>query len=272
MKTIFYVLALLAIAAAAYFSNDNKSKMEAQQKARQDLIADNIRVSASAEDTQDELNTETGNLKTAREEKALVDENISKLKSDEVTFNRELEDLDGTLEEQEQELAEAQNALNEVKKILDEVSGGDEEVTMDDIPRIVKDLEDQKKVLVQEIGELETTIEAASKSVDENRSEIVRLARREEQRNARFARNAMESVITAVDSDWGFVVIGSGSRSGFTPQTRLTVMRGGRPIAEIRPSSIEATQTIGEIDWDTVAPGVRLQPGDRVILTKAATN
>lgn len=272
MKAIFYVLALLAIAGAAYFSNDNKSKMEEQQKARHGLIEDNKRVSASADKTQKELNTETDNLKTAKQEEAEVRQNIDKLKSDEGTLQRELADLDGTLEEQAARLAEAQAALDEVKKILDEVSGGDEAVEIDDIPRIMKDLEDQKKVLVQEIGELETINEAAKNDVDKNRAEIVRLSKRKAERDNRFARNAMESVITAVDQDWGFVVIGSGSRSGFTPQTRLTVMRSGRAIAEIRPSSIEASQTIGEIDWDTVAPGVRLQPGDRVILTTAATN
>jgi hypothetical protein len=40
----------------------------------------------------------------------------------------------------------------------------------------------------------------------------------------------------------------------------------------VRPSSIEPTQTIAEIDFDTLATGVRLQPGDRVITAKSATN
>ncbi|MEM9238084.1 MAG: hypothetical protein AAGB14_15030 [Verrucomicrobiota bacterium] len=271
MKAILYVVALLAIGGAAFFSNANKGKMEEQQKARHGLIEDNKRVSATADKTQKELNTETDNLKTAREEKAEVEQNIDKLKSDESTNQRELADLDGTLEEQQEQLEQAKEAVAKVQEFLQKIDPG-REVAIDDIPVIIKDLEDQKKVLVQEIGELETTIESAQKSVDSNRAEIVRLGKREEERNARFARNAMESVITAVDQDWGFVVVGSGSRSGFTPQTRLTVMRGGRAIAEVRPSSIEATQTIAEIDWDTVSPGVRLQPGDRVILTKAATN
>ncbi|MEM1083317.1 MAG: hypothetical protein AAGI48_04295 [Verrucomicrobiota bacterium] len=265
MKAILYVVALLAIGGAAFFSNANKGKMEEQQKARHGLIEDNKRVSATADKTQKELNTETDNLKTAREEKAEVEQNIDKLKSDESTHQRELADLDGTLEEQQQDLADAKAAEEELDAL--NLPGG-----IDGIAESIKSLEDQKKVLIQEIGELETTIESAQKSVDNNRAEIVRLAKREEERNARFARNAMESVITAVDQDWGFVVVGAGSRSGFTPQTGLTVMRGGRAIAEVRPSSIEATQTIAEIDWDTVSPGVRLQPGDRVILTKAATN
>ena len=265
MKALFYVIALLAIAGAAYFSNSNKENMMEQQETRLKLIQDNKTVSATADKTQKELNTETDNLKAARSEKAEVEQNIDKLKSDETQLQRQLVEIEGTLEEQAQDLADVQKVLKELEDL--DVPGG-----VDGIEEAVTDLEDQKKILIQDIGELETTIEGAEKGVAKNQEEIARLPKRKAARNARFARNAMESVITAVDQDWGFVVIGAGKNTGFTPQTRLIVKRGGRSIAEIKPSSIEATQTIGEIDWDTLAPGVRLQPGDRVILAKTATN
>ncbi|MGB6222246.1 hypothetical protein [Haloferula sp.] len=265
MKALLYVIALLAIGGAAFFSNANKAKLAEQQQVRLDTISTNKKVSATVDLTQKELNTETDNLKTARSEKAEVEQNIDKLRSDEITLKRELADIEGTLEEQAQDLADAKKAVDELEAL--DIPGG-----IDGIADNIKDLEDQKKILIQDIGELETTIEGAENAVAKNRAEISRLARRKAERTARFRRNAMESVITAVDQDWGFVVIGAGSNTGFTPQTRLIVKRSGRAIAEIRPSSIEATQTIGEIDWDTLAPGVRLQPGDRVILAKTATN
>jgi hypothetical protein len=92
------------------------------------------------------------------------------------------------------------------------------------------------------------------------------------ERSSRISRNSMEAVITAVNQDWGFLVIGAGSNSGFTPQTDLLVRRDGRKIGRVRPSSIEPTQTIAEIDLESLAPGVRLQPGDRVILAKPTSN
>ena len=81
----------------------------------------------------------------------------------------------------------------------------------------------------------------------------------------------MESVITAVDQNWGFVVIGAGAKTGFTPQTVLLVKRDGKLIGKVRPTAIEPTQTIADIVTDSMAPGVRLQPGDRVILAKTET-
>ena len=98
------------------------------------------------------------------------------------------------------------------------------------------------------------------------------MADRDASRDARIRRNAMESVVTAVNDDWGFVIIGAGSNTGFTPQTKLIIKREGRMIGEVKPSSIEPSQTIAEIDQDSIAPGVRIQPGDRVILSEPATN
>lgn len=265
MKALLYVLALLAIGGAAFFSNSNKATLEAQQQARLGLIKDNKTISATVDKTQKELNTETDNLKTAREERAEVKANLDKLSSDESALQRELVDLDGTLEEQNQKLEEVKKILKELEDL--NIPGGPGKIA-----GAIKDLEDQKKLLTQEIGELETTIDGAEKAIVSNNQELDRLTKKKAERDKRFTQNAMESVITAVDQDWGFVVIGAGSNTGFTPQTRLLVKRAGRAIAQIRPSSIEATQTIGEIDWDTLAPGVRIQPGDRVILTKAATN
>jgi hypothetical protein len=78
----------------------------------------------------------------------------------------------------------------------------------------------------------------------------------------------MQAVITGVNQEWGFLVIGAGSNTGFTPQTSLLVQRDGKMIGRVRPSSIEPTQTIAEINFKTLAPGVRIQPGDYVIYEK----
>ena len=48
--------------------------------------------------------------------------------------------------------------------------------------------------------------------------------------------------------------------------------RDGRLIGKVNPSAIEQTQTIAEIDLKTLSPGVRIQPGDAVILAKPASN
>jgi hypothetical protein len=43
-------------------------------------------------------------------------------------------------------------------------------------------------------------------------------------------------------------------------------------VGRVIPSSIEPTQTIAEIDFKSLAVGVRIQPGVRVILADPVSN
>jgi hypothetical protein len=108
--------------------------------------------------------------------------------------------------------------------------------------------------------------------LETKQQEVARLVERKGARNARIGRNSVEARVTAVDNEWGFVVIGAGSNSGFSPQTTLLVKRDGKLIGKVNPSAIEPTQTIGEIEYKTLLPGVRIQPGDSVMLAKPAAN
>jgi len=49
------------------------------------------------------------------------------------------------------------------------------------------------------------------------------------------------------------------------------VKRDGRVIGQLKPSSVEPKQTIFEIDFDSMAPGVRIRPGDRVFMAQPRT-
>ena len=136
----------------------------------------------------------------------------------------------------------------------------------------IEEFENKKREQQTKLDELETLTTAAEKVYATNRAELDRVMKRDLERTSRSASGSTESVISAVNQDWGFLVIGAGSNSGFTPQTPLIVQRDGKVLGRVRPSSIEPTQTIAEIDFDTLAAGVRIQPGDRVMLAKPSGN
>jgi uncharacterized coiled-coil protein SlyX len=177
--------------------------------------------------------------------------------------------LNDDLKGQEDEFAQLEKALAEVNNILAALGGG---VILDTLPEKIQQIEDDKKAKQTKLEELEVLVGGAEKSLATNRAELDRLSKRMVERSSRIGRNVMDAVVTAVNQDWGFLVIGAGSNSGFTPQTDLLVERDGRKIGRVRPSSIEATQTIAEIDLESLASGVRLQPGDRVILAQPVAN
>lgn len=269
MKAILYVVAILVAGGAAYFTLEHSRKFGDLQKVRLETIATNKEVSANADVKEKELKDAKGELAASETKREEVTQSISALKSSGSTLERDVAELDNTLKGQEEEFAVLEKTLEEVNTILKDLG---EDINLDNLADKIEQIDNDRKARIAKVEELETLVGAAEKLLASNRAEVDRLVKRKIERGARIGRNSMESVITAVNQDWGFLVIGAGSNSGFTPQTPLIVQRDGRFIGRVQPSSIEPTQTIAEIDFKSLSPGVRLQPGDRVMLAKPNAN
>lgn len=274
MKAILYVVALLAIGGSAYFSLELSRKFENVQKDRLAAIAENETVSANADVKEKELKDEKEALEAAEGKRDELTASIDALKSTAGTIQRDIDGVDDVLAEQDREFGELEKTMQEVNNVLQELSEdlGGEEVNLDGLADKIDEIDQDRKDKQTKLAELEELVQGGQKRLASLRSELDRLQTRMSRRSSRIARNSMEAVVSAVNQDWGFLVIGAGSNSGFTPQTSLIVQRGGRMIGRVNPSSIEPTQTVAEIDFDSLQPGVRIQPGDRVILQKPITN
>ena len=274
MKAILYVVALLAIGGSAYFTLEHSRKFTDVQKERLELIAKNKEVSANADVKENDLKKTQEELEAAQTKRSELNASIESLTLTGKNIQRDISDVDGTLEEQSKEFEELDRSIQAVNKILedlgDQLGGG--QVDLDTLPAKIEEIETQRKESASKLEELEQLVESGEKSLASLRSDLDRLQNRMSQRSSRIARNSMQAVVTAVNQDYGFLVIGAGSNSGFTPQTSLIVQRDGQMIGRVKPSSIEPSQTIAEIDFDSMRSGVRIQPGDRVILQKPATN
>jgi predicted nucleic acid-binding Zn-ribbon protein len=268
MKAIFYALSLLVTGAAAFFSYQNVGKFRVQQEEKVATIEKNDVLTKKKAKQQTDLDAEKLALETANRDRESVKQSISSLQSKGKALVREIAALNATLEEQKAKFVELEKTKAEINKIVEGVDVQD----ISEIPGEVTKLEAEKAAKTKELEELKTGNESLEKNVAKNQEEISRLSERDAARDTRIRRNAMESVVTAVNEDWGFVIIGAGSNTGFTPQTKLLVKRDGRLIGMVKPSSIEPSQVVAEIDTDTLAPGVRIQPGDRVILGDPSSN
>jgi len=269
MKPIFHSVALLAALAGIYFSYDLSKKFEEQQSLRLGYNKENVEKTAIAVSIEKDLKDERERLVKAKEEKTLTEQQLANLKAEETKGRRELAALEQTLQQQNNEFDQLNKAMEEVKKILASLGN---DVTFENLADKVKSIEQDKLAKEAKIQELTTVLEGAKNKNESQKADVARLLEIKGKRDARIRSNAMETVITAVNQDWGFVVVGAGSNTGFTPQTKLLVERNGYRIGQLQPTSIEPTQTIAEIEFESLAPGVRLQPGDRVILTDPATN
>lgn len=269
MKAILYIVAIVATCGAAFFSYNHSTKFKALEELRVVTITTNKQVKADAEVAEAKITKERARLAASKERRDLLTQSVSSLKSTGVGLESDIEKLDADIKSQAEEFALLQKTLEEVQTALKDVGEG---ITLENLPDKIDEISKDKAAKQLKLDELTTLVGGAEKTLVTSRSEQDRLDKRMMERSSRIGRNAMQAVVTAVNQDWGFVVIGAGSNSGFAPQTSLLIERDGRKIGRVRPSSIEATQTIAEIDFDSLASGVRMQPGDRVILATPTSN
>ena len=128
-----------------------------------------------------------------------------------------------------------------------------------DYDRISSDLEkktNQREELGKLIGEL--TVDLANKR-DTNKRFL-----------DNYRRNDREFTIEAVDPRWHFVIFEAGDQSShfIGDSEPLLVKRGGAAIASLRIVSVSGGKVVAEYDEKTLAPGVQLEIGDRIIRKK----
>ena len=269
MKIAFYVLILLACGVAAYFSLALNEKFDSQQQVRLETIRTNHTVSANADATEADVATRGEVLENTRADRAQAQAALESAQATGRTLATQLREVESTIEGLDEELSQLNESLENINNMFEEFT---DNVTPDVIAATITSSQNRVDELIKQREEIEELTAAAQRRFAEQQAESARIARRTVERNANLALNATEAVITAVNHEWGFVLIGAGSNSGFSPQTAMIVQRDGRVIGRVRPSSTEPTQTIAEIDYSAMSPGVRLQPGDRVLLARPIAN
>ena len=269
MKIAFYILTFLVCGVAAYFSLSLKEMFENQQTVRLQTIETNRVVTANADATDAEILVREEVLENTRDDRAQAQAALESAQGNARTLANQLREVESTLASLDEEINQLNTQLANINSVFDEFT---ENVSPHTINASITSFQRRRDELVQKLAEIEELTVIAERRLSDQRAEAERVARRSAERNAAIALNATEAVISAVNNEWGFVVIGAGSNSGFSPQSAMVVQRDGRVIGRVRPSSIEPTQTIAEIDYSSMSSGVRLQPGDRVQLARPVAN
>lgn len=269
MKVIFFVIAAVLIGASAYSSYDFTSKYKGIDSEITSFTEKSEKALKTVKSVEKDFDAEKSKLSTAEEKKSALEQSLSAQSAAASQLKAEAAKSEAEQKAQASEVAKAETALAEVQNVLATIGS---DATLETLPDKISLIEDDKVKKQAKIDELAELTKAAEKVLAASRADQDRIAKQIIERSSRIRRNSMEASVTAVSPDWGFAVIGAGANSGFTPQTELLVQRDGKQIARAKPSKIEPTQTIVEIDLTSMASGVRVQPGDRVILAKPASN
>ncbi len=268
-QLVFPIIAVVATAAALFFTVNQNEKFEAIQALRIETEETIIVVSADIEDHNAKIALQQDNKKVAEDERLVAKNSVANYKTENSSIENEVATLDVKIAAQDTQIGELKKVVASVKEEFGQVGI---DVSLPTIDANFKTLNVSIETKQGTDKGLDESIAKDEKKLADKRAEIDKHNSRIQARDLRISQNEIEARVTAVNHDWGFIVIGAGTNSGFMPDTKLLIKRDGRLIGTVKPSSIEPTQTIADIDFSSLAPGVRFQPGDEVMLAKPAPN
>ena len=115
----------------------------------------------------------------------------------------------------------------------------------------VAELNQVKETLTNKVKDAESRAEDLQKVVDHYKSDTMS--------------NGLEGEVLAVNQGWNFVVLSIGDRQGAVANAEMILKRGDSQIGKVRITSVEPSTSVADIIPGSLARGVRVQPGDRVI-------
>ncbi len=265
MKAILAVIAILAAGAGSYFAIDYSKKFNAINTELEQLAANIKKHETATTNKEKESKAEQDKLTAAESKQATLKQQVDALTSMASSLKNEATKAERELKAQESELGEVNKVIDEIKLVTVSLGEG---ITIETLPDEIKKIENEIAEKTKKTDELKALASGASVSIAANKTEAENLQAQLKARADVIRRNSFQAVISAVNQDLGFVVIGAGARSGLSANTELIIVRDGRTLGRVKPTSIEPSQTIADIDMESLASGVRIQAGDRVILAK----
>ena len=268
MKLVVYIIAILAIAGAAFLSKQNITSHEEQLTKTKEQ---NKKVIAKRVDVEDEDNERIAEVKLRDEQENINIENVETKRIRETDVKNETK-LSGSFDDELETLLTEKERINQViVEIERELQGIN--VPLEEIESFVTSKEDEKKSLTKRDIALKEEVAIFKGSVEANKSVIENFKASQIKRRNNLNANRISSLITAVDSEWGFVVVKPHEGAIIKPESKLVVIRGNKHIGRLTINAIEneAGRVLANIDYSSLVRGMRIRPGDRVILSEPIT-
>lgn len=263
MKIPLYALAIAGIGAASYFSYQKVGEHETALVETEEFEkkAENLKSSiAKGQRKYDALPEQVKELKSQAD---VLTADIDDLELKKGNIESKITTLKKKSESLTQQLVESEEIIEKFAKAFE-----DEGVPVEGIADYTNQLKEESEALSAELEELLVAKEEVEAKLADGEKVLSDYQKRDADRSKSLNENSVSSLITAVNPDWGFVVIKPHANAKLTEETQLIVVRGGQSLARVNVSAVEPNRVIADIDADSLAAGVRVRSGDRVILAQ----
>lgn len=269
MKSILYIVAIVAILAGGWFSYDSMDKFQQLKTTRLALDDDNTGRDEAIKATKKQAKDMEALLRKAKSRLTDAEEGLKLSKSNLALSKKQAAAWKSKIAGQDEKLDEVKRVIKEIKEAFKDLG---QNIQLDQIPALVSKLEGDLKDANKKLDELQALADASDSRVAANTATITELDDRISKRAARIKGNSAEGRVTAVNHDWGFVTLEIPTNMPIGAEAKLMIKRGMSYIGNLNVNAIEGRRVIADIDYQSMTPGMVVQPGDHVILAKPVTN
>ncbi|MDG2122632.1 MAG: hypothetical protein P8J87_02980 [Verrucomicrobiales bacterium] len=232
----------------------NRAKFIEARTEKDSLNADTKALIADANELTEDTKKVHDDSNTIEDEKDIANEGVKET-------NNKIEQVAQQIKIRQDSITKAENEITAMRQQLAPFDG----ITIENLNQKLEDMKLGIADKEVEISELEKVIEVSQGKVAQNRDAIRGYSDAQSKRNASITLNGSEATITAVNGDWGFVVVNAGKNKGVPTDARLMIKRGTEHIGQLRIVSIEPSMLVANIVQDSLKRGVTVIPGDRVV-------
>ena len=250
--------ALLATAALAFLAKGNAEKLQGiLVTTKQDLATTKTTLGR----TKEELKIRTEELTAANAKIDERDKEIANIKGQMDALNTKLTEAATAMEAKTVAMDTLQKDFD-AYKVLKEKGALPGEIGESPIVTALRADLTKAQAEGAESKALVDTLNANKKALEDK---MVVLEQYKIRKEKEIMRIGVGGRILAVNGGWNFVVISIGDKQGAVMNATMLVVRDDMPIGKVRITSVEPTSSIADILPGSLARGVTIQPGDRVI-------
>ena len=258
MKNIYLLIpALIAIIASIGFSLKNRTALKDTRDAR---IKNNNQIVEVLNDIQQK---DDPALKASYEALYAQEVRLAESKANTDSHNVNIKRLDNEIAGLNSEKAPVDKKIATAENAVKEISERFPGTTLQNVAEKIKQLESDLETAKQDLATRKTELEVVNKKVAANEVRIEKAEKVQTDRLSSIGRNATEGLITAVNKDWGFVLVNIGKDQGVQGDSELIVQRDGIRIGNLNVVSIQPGLTVADINQKGLSGSV--EPGDKVI-------
>ena len=258
MKNIYLLIpALIAIIASIGFSLKNRTALKDTRDAR---IKNNNQIVEVLNDIQQ---TDDPALIASYEALYAQEVRLADSKANTDSHNVNIKRLDNEIAGLNSEKAPVDKKIATAENAVKEISERFPGTTLQNVAEKIKQLESDLETAKQDLATRKTELEVVNKKVAANEVRIEKAEKVQTDRLSSIGRNATEGLITAVNKDWGFVLVNIGKDQGVQGDSELIVQRDGIRIGNLNVVSIQPGRTVADINQKGLSGSV--EPGDKVI-------